>query len=497
VPRNDQRERQPPRNLEAEAAVLGAMLLDRGPLEHALTSLDTSDFYNPTHRTIFDASAALEAAGRPVDPITLAAQLAHTGQLDSVGGATYLHTLIAAVPTVALAGDYIDLVAQTAAARRLIDAGARIGQLGHEQGLDPDKAHQIAVEILDQLGTARPRTTAVGGDRAQDGGRFILDAPDQTAAIWGAQQEICWAAGEALMLVGPQGVGKSTLAQRLVLARIGIGAAQLLGLPVTPTTSRVLYLACDRPQQIARSFRRMVDEPDRAILDERLVVWPGPPEHDLAQQPKTLLQLARRHSVDTIVIDSLKDGALDLVKDEVGVRYNQARQTALAAGIQLLELHHQRKAGADNKRPRSISDVYGSVWLTAGAGSVILLWGDPGDPIVDLAHLKQPAEEVGPMRLLHDAPTGSISIQQGVDLLTMLRIQPGLTAADAARLLFDVEGRSPEPKEIEKARRRLDSLVRRGLARLQPGAAKRSGSAGAVATYHPIVDLEAPHEQTA
>jgi replicative DNA helicase len=203
--------------------------------------------------------------------------------------------------------------------------------------------------------------------------------------------------------------------------------------------------------------------------------------------------MARQYGADTVVLDSLKDCALDLVKDEVGVRYNQARQIALTAGIQLLELHHQRKAGADNKRPKTISDVYGSVWLTAGAGSVLLLWGDPGDPMPDLFHLKQPAEEVGPMQLLHDAPTGLVTLKQGIDLLALVRAQPGLTAGDAARLLFSVEGRTVEPKETEKARRRLDSLVRRGLVKLQPGSRGRHGGEPDPATYHPIVrDLEQP-----
>jgi len=470
--------------------VLGAMLLDPGALQHALITLDSTDFYRPAHRTIFNTCASLEAAGRPVDPITVAAHLLASGNLAGVGGHPFIHTLVSSVPTIAQHTHYAELIAQAAAARRLIDAGTRISQLGHEQGLDPDKAHQIALELLTQLGTARPH--ALTSDRRlQEAAMFIFDPTVDLPAVWGNGQEVAWAAGESLVLAGPQGVGKSTLAQRLVLARIGIGPAQLLGMPVARTSNRVLYLACDRPGQIARSMRRMVTENDSATLNERLAIWRGPPPVDLAKEPRALLSLARNAGADTVVIDSLKDAALDLVKDEVGARYNQARQIALTEGIDLLELHHQRKAAADNKRPRKLDDVYGSNWLTAGAGSVLLLWGEAGDPIVELNHLKQPAEEVGPMKLLHDAPTGSISIQQSVDLLTLLRTQPGLTAADAARLLFDVEGRSPEPKEVEKARRRLDSLVTRGLAKLQSGTRGRPGGAANPATYHPIVDLEA------
>ncbi|HEV8653149.1 MAG TPA: DnaB-like helicase N-terminal domain-containing protein [Actinomycetes bacterium] len=489
MPANDHH--QPPRNPDAEAAVLGAMLLDTAALERALVTLDAGDFYNPTHRLIFTACAHLEAASQPVDPVTVAAHLAAAGQLEQIGGATYLHDLLEAVPTIAQTATYLDLVAQAAAARRLIDVGHRITQLGHEQGLDPDKAQQIAAELLEQVGNARPHAL-VRDRRLQEAPVFIFDPFADLPAIWGDGQEVAWPSGESLVIAGPQGVGKSTLAQRLTLARIGVGPATLLGMPVAPTASRVLYLACDRPGQIARSMRRMVTEEDRVTLAERLMVWRGPPPVDLAKEPRALLSLARNADADTVVIDSLKDAALDLVKDEVGARYNQARQICLTEGIDLLELHHQRKAAADNKRPRKLDDVYGSNWLTAGAGSVLLLWGEPGDPIVELSHLKQPVEEIGPMKLLHDAETGGISVQQGVDLLTLVRTQPGLTAADAARLLFDVEGRSAEPKEVEKARRRLDSLVRRGLVKQQPGTRGRVGGAINPATYHPVVDLDAP-----
>src|SRR6266496_3579573 len=84
-------------------------------LTHALTTLDQSDFYNPAHRTVFDACAHLEAAGRPVDPVTVAAHLHAAGQLQDLGGATVLHTLVESVPTVAHHAHYAQLVAATAA----------------------------------------------------------------------------------------------------------------------------------------------------------------------------------------------------------------------------------------------------------------------------------------------------------------------------------------------------------------------------------------------
>ena len=125
-----------------------------------------------------------------------------------------------------------------------------------------------------------------------------------------------------------------------------------------------------------------------------------------------------------MVLDSLKDVALDLVKDDVGARVNHALQLALADGVQVVALHHQRKHGTDGSRPTRLADVYGSAWITAGAGSVILLWGEPGDAWVDLTHLKQPAGDVGPLRVFHDHSTGASRIDTGADPLAVLRLSP-------------------------------------------------------------------------
>ena len=114
--------------------------------------------------------------------------------------------------------------------------------------------------------------------------------------------------------------------------------------------------------------------------------------------------------------------------------------------------------------PKKLDDTFGSRWITAGAGSVVLLWGEPGDPIVEWKHLKQPLEEVGPFSLLHDHDRGLPRLHEAVDLADLLMATAnGLTVPAAAVHIFGTA--SPTRSQNEKARRRLEALVRRGIAR--------------------------------
>jgi AAA domain len=297
-----------------------------------------------------------------------------------------------------------------------------------------------------------------GERRALDGAAFIFGEPEHVPAVWGEGQRVAWSAGEPFWIVGPQGVGKTTVAQQLALRRAGVRTTTLLSFPVErDERRRVLYLALDRPRQAARSFRRMVGEDDAAALAERVAVWRGPLPFDLVAEPERLAKFAREHEAGTVFIDALKDGAMDLVKDEVGSRVNHALQHAVADGIEICVDHHQRKSSADNRKPRSLDDVYGSTWLTAGAGSVLLLWGEPGDPVVDVRHLKQPAEEVGPLRVLHDHARGETTPYESPELGDLLTASDGASAKDAARVLY--ESPKPSRSEVEKARRRLEHGV--------------------------------------
>lgn len=303
------------------------------------------------------------------------------------------------------------------------------------------------------------QTEEDAGAGLADGAAFIFDQPDRVPARWGEAEEILWAKGEALMLCGPPGVGKTTLTGQVVRALLGL-QPDVLSYPVEPV-GRVLYLAMDRPRQIGRALARHFTPADRDTVAERLTVWQGPPPADLAADPHALLDLARRVGADVVVVDSLKDAAVGLSEDAVGAGYNRARQRVLAAGIDLLELHHQKKAGANGGKPDKLADVYGSTWLTSGAGSVIGLWGDAGDPIVELSHLKPVMEPIGPFNVVHDHIRGISTIDGAVDVVALAAATPrGTTVGIVAEAMF---GEKPTPAQRMKARRRVEKLVGLGL----------------------------------
>jgi hypothetical protein len=135
----------PPHNLEAEEAVLGAVLASGRLLEEVAGQLEEADFYRPAHRAIWRAVLRLADRGQPTDPVTVLGELDDRGELADVGGGPFLHTLVQAVPTVANAGHYAGLVADTARRRRVIDLGI---QLAHSDA-DPAVLAHVAGELAE------------------------------------------------------------------------------------------------------------------------------------------------------------------------------------------------------------------------------------------------------------------------------------------------------------------------------------------------------------
>ncbi len=139
APRGEEFERTPPHDLAAEQCVLGGMLLSKDAISDVLEVIRPGDHYRPAHQLVHEVILDLYGRGEPADAVTVAAELTKRGDIARVGGAPYLHTLIASVPTAANAGYYARIVRERAVLRRLVEVGTRIVQLGYAGDGDADE----------------------------------------------------------------------------------------------------------------------------------------------------------------------------------------------------------------------------------------------------------------------------------------------------------------------------------------------------------------------
>lgn len=132
VAQNDSLGRHPPQNMEAESSVLGAILIDHESINKVLEFLKEQDFYREANRRVFAAMVALSEKHEPTDVITLADYLQARGQLESIGGASYLSSLADTVPSAANVVAYAKIIRQKGVIRRLIQASTEISSRGYE-----------------------------------------------------------------------------------------------------------------------------------------------------------------------------------------------------------------------------------------------------------------------------------------------------------------------------------------------------------------------------
>src|SRR5919112_375730 len=214
-------ERVPPQDLDAEQSVLGGMLLSKDAIADVVEILKGHDFYKPAHETIYTAILDVYAKGEPADPITIAAELTKRGEINKVGGAAYLHTLVQTVPTAANAAYYAEIVHERAVLRRLVEAGTRITQMGYAADDDVD-------EIVNR---AQAEIYAVTEQRTSEDylplGDIMEGALDEIEAIGSRSGEMTGVPtgftdfdsltnglhpGQMIVIAPPPAMGKSTLA---------------------------------------------------------------------------------------------------------------------------------------------------------------------------------------------------------------------------------------------------------------------------------------------
>jgi len=128
-----QRSQTPPQNIEAEASLLGALLIDSDAVVKIADIISADDFFDVRHKRIYEAVEQLYEKRSPIDALTLADQLKNNGYLDLIGGPTYLTELTNFVPTAAHVEQYAEIVAQKALRRRLISTAQETIGLGYDE----------------------------------------------------------------------------------------------------------------------------------------------------------------------------------------------------------------------------------------------------------------------------------------------------------------------------------------------------------------------------
>src|SRR5215212_6633172 len=199
------------------------MLMSKDAIADVVEVLHGADFYRPAHQVVFDCILDLYGRGEPADAITVAAELNRTDQLSKMGGAVYLHTLIASTPTAANAGYYAAIVAEQAVLRRLVEAGTRVVQLGYGAAGGKGDVDDIVDRAQQEIYDVTEKRMSEDYSRLEDILQPTMDELDAIASRGGVSRGVPTGirdldeltnglqSGQMIVIAARPGVGKSTL----------------------------------------------------------------------------------------------------------------------------------------------------------------------------------------------------------------------------------------------------------------------------------------------
>jgi replicative DNA helicase len=259
-------DRQPPQDLTAEQSVLGGMLLSKDAIADVVEILRPDDFYRPAHQTVYDCILDLYGRGEPADAVTVSAELQRRGDLIRLGGAPYLHTLIATVPTAANAAYYAEIVSEKAILRRLVQAGTHIVQLGYH-GADGAEVAEVVDRAQAAIYAVAERNTSEDYVPLEELLQPTMDEIDAIASRGGVALGV--PTGFTDLDAATNGLHPGQMI--VVAARPGLGKALALDTPLpTPTgwttmgeiaVGELLLDAEGRPTRVVAATEVMLERP--------------------------------------------------------------------------------------------------------------------------------------------------------------------------------------------------------------------------------------------
>jgi replicative DNA helicase len=395
----------PPHNLEAEQALLGAILVNNGAYEASRDFVTLEQFADEVNGRIFAACATLIDRGETANPVTLKRLFDQDGDLEGVGGAQYLVQLAASVVTVVNASDYAKAIADLYRRRQMIDVAQSMMIDAYRQDLDTpaesilDDAEARLFELAEN-GTGTEQKGLQQVSHAVDSALDMIEAAHRnggkisgvTTGLIDIDRFICgMQAGDNIVLAGATSMGKTALglffAYRAALQGVPV-AFFSLEMPQEQIGMRLLALVTGIPTDRQRSGQLGVEERQK-IAHARAEIAALPIHIDDAPAPTVAAinnrarRMKRRHGMGLIVVDYLQLIAPgNSYKSRQNNRTNDVseisralKQCAKNLKVPVLSLAQLSRSvdQRDEKRPR-LSDLRESGAIEQDADSVLFIF---------------------------------------------------------------------------------------------------------------------------
>ena len=422
---------QPPSSREAEAALLGAVMLDQSAYYAVCDLVEPGDFYEPRHEKIFSTIRAVEAEGGAFDVVVVAERLRAEGRLDEVGGVAYIASLVEATPESSHAEQYARIVKEKAVLRNLISVCGNVRALALEQRLEVDEIleraerdifaiarHSLLTEPM-SVRDVLMQTFERLDELAQSGERHVVgvgtDYHDLDAMLGGLQRK------DLIILAARPSVGKTTLALNLA-ERIGVRSKKPVAIfsietssekvaenllcihqRLNPTKMRRGMLSGAEYERLSMAMGEISESP--IFIDDTTHLTP------LLLKSKTR-RLKARVDLQLIIVDYLQlmdvPGGRENRQQAVAEISRHLKALARELDVPVLAVSQLRRAAEEHGRPR-LSDLRESGAIEQDADVVLLLHRQDyqeGHPIsrgeAELIIAKQRHGPTGTVRLHYD-----------------------------------------------------------------------------------------------
>jgi len=386
----------PPQNIEAEQSILSAILIDNNTLPEVLEILSEKDFYRDAHKKIFGAMLDLFDRNEPADLITVTNILKEHGQLESIGGATYLAELVDTIPVAANATHYARIILEKATLRRLIQSTASITTRCFEDRGDMEDILDFAERSIFDISQSkvRPAFHALA-DILPDTYKAVEQAYEEKILVTGLptgyheldQLTSGFQAGDLVVIAGRPSMGKTALA-----LNIAQNASAASGTP-----SAIFSLEMSKEQL---SLRMLSAE---ARIDSAKMRGGFLKESDLARINRAAGAL---YDLPIFIDDSPAISALEIRA--------KARRMKMEKGLGLIMVDYlqlMRGRASAERRELEISEISRSLKALAKELSI---------PVVALSQLNRKVEERSNKRPVLSDLRESGAIEQDADVIAFI-----------------------------------------------------------------------------